>query len=516
MMPDSETSSSKSPFQSAPDYYQVWNQALFDLIPAHCKSVLEIGCASGRLGEAVKQRNGGVFYVGVEVVEAAAEIAKNRLDEVHVANVESFDWSRLDGRRFDCIVFGDVLEHLIDPKKTLQAAARFLGQKGSVVCCLPNVGHWSIITGLIEGRWDYADSGLLDRTHLRFFTLSTFRELLESSGFAVVQEERLRAGAQVPEEIVPFLRKMNVDVPGFVDRVTTFQFLFRAESAPADLPAYPSSWNPGGRTASQSVAVIIPVFNKMELTRDCLASIAKYYPEAVAPEVIVFDNASSDGTQSYLAEAQREYEWLKVVRSAVNLGFAGACNKGAELADADILVFLNNDTIVLPLWLEKMLDRINDPDVGMVGSKLIYPDGTIQHAGIVFSADANPTHVHHLSHHSDAAVNRMKEYPAVTGACIMIKRGLFMEVGCMDRTYPMYYEDVDLCFKVREKGLKIVYQPESMVIHLEGRSSANEQARVSHTETSKVIFFKKWKDFMFKEFPSHAGFYQAGKDYAPR
>lgn len=502
----------------SPDYYQVWNQALFDLVPADRKRILEVGCASGRLGEAIKKRNGTVHYVGIELIPQAAAIAKERLDEVHVENVERFDWSRLAGKEFDCIIFGDVLEHLLDPKKVLSESARLLGRDGCIVCCLPNVSHWSIISGLIEGKWEYSDSGLLDRTHLRFFTIQSFRELLAECGFKVTQEERLRTGAPLTQEIVPFLRKLNVDVDAFVDRVTTFQFLFRAEPAARPIPAplsdaaQPASWKPAAAHARESVAIIIPVFNKVELTRNCLASIQKHYSQDISPEVIVFDNASSDGTQAFLAEAQEKYDWLKVIRSSSNLGFAGACNKGAQLADADILVFLNNDTIVMPRWLEKMLDRINDDKVGMVGSKLIYPDGTIQHAGVVFDATASPSHIHLRADLADPAVNRLKVYPAVTAACIMIKRDLFMEVGQMELEYPLYYEDVDLCFKVRQKGYLLVYQPESVVIHLEGQSSPSDEAVRKHM-ASKAIFLRRWKEFMLREIAADPVFYASGREY---
>ena len=501
--------------ESAPDYYQVWNQKLFDLVPTDCKRVLEVGCASGRLGEAVKKRNGGIHYVGIEVVEAAAKIARERLDEVYLENAEGFDWSRFDGQAFDCIIFGDVLEHLVDPKATFQNAARYLAREGSIVCCIPHVGHWSIISGLLEGKWEYSDSGLLDRTHLRFFTIASFREMLATCGFRSVQEDRYRTGVQLHPDIIPFLQRLNVEVQDFLDRVSTFQLLVRAQRTPISPSAQPVSWKPAGQTRKHKVAIIIPVYNKVDLTRDCLASIAKQYPSDFEPDVIVIDNASSDGTPDFLAQAQGEYEWLTCARSGTNLGFARACNKGAELADADVLVFLNNDTIVLPGWLEKMLDRIDDPGVGMVGSKLIYPDGSIQHAGMVFNAEAVPVHIHHRSGNGDPAVNSMMEYPSVTGACIMIKRSLFMELGGMDTQYPMYYEDVDLCFKVREKGRKVIYQPESMVIHLEGRSSPNLESIVAHNQTSRVLFFRKWKDFMLKDLASNPGLYATGKPYRP-
>src|SRR5690606_32586304 len=276
MKNDANTEAVPATHDPVKDYYQGWNQPLFDMIPATCKRVLEIGCASGRMGEAVKKRNQGVHYVGIELVEASAKIAEGRLDRVYVADVESFDWSVMAGKTFDCIVLGDVLEHLLEPGRIISEAARYLSPSGCVICCLPNVCHWSIISGLMKGRWDYADCGLLDRTHLRFFTPDTFKELLKTCGLAVSHEERLHTREKVPQEVFPLAEKMEMEVPAFVDRITTYQFLYRAEKAPV--------------SGSVPVAVIIPVFNKVELTRACLESIAKHYPEGAAPEVLVFDN----------------------------------------------------------------------------------------------------------------------------------------------------------------------------------------------------------------------------------
>jgi GT2 family glycosyltransferase/SAM-dependent methyltransferase len=495
----------------------LWVRKFAALVPPHCRSVLEVGCGTGELGAAIKQRMRDLFYLGLESDAGLAEIALGRLDQVHAGDIDRFDWSRLAGLSFDCILFDGILARLTDPGRICAAAARLLTPGGSVVCSLPNVSHWSILSGLIAGKWEYSDAGAIAMDQIRFFTLAGCKDLLDACGLYMVQEDHFREEALVPAEFGPYLRKVNVDVGGFLERAKIRRFIFRAERIPKSRPSLSLAVpEPTGLRARESVAVIIPVFNKVELTRDCLISIAKHYPEGISPEVIVFDNASSDGTGAYLERAQSDFEWLKVIRSKVNLGFAGACNKGAQLADADVVVFLNNDTIVLPGWLEKMLERINDDSVGIVGSKLIYPDGRIQHAGIVFNDQAVPTHVHHLAGNGDAAVNRMMEYPAVTGACIMIKRPLFLELGMMDTEYPMYYEDVDLCFKVREKGLKVVYQPESMVIHLEGRSSDNFEAIVKHNEASRVIFRRKWEAFMLRGLAADPGFYVAGKEYPPR
>lgn len=511
-MQDGKSSNVNFEKQSSGDYYQVWNQSLFDLVPVTAKNILEIGCASGRLGEAIKTRNGQINYVGIEIVPSAGELAKLKLDQVFVDNIEYFDWKKLDSKFFDCIIFGDVLEHLIDPKKTLQAAIKNLTTDGDVITCLPNIGHWSIINGLLHGTWDYADSGLLDRTHLRFFTIKTFKDLLNECGLNVVQEAQLRNGDAIPGEIIPVLQKLRIDVNTFLDQVQTFQFLFRSKKNVSNI-SNPEELTSTGTFISQSVSIIIPVFNKVELTKNCLESIDRHYSKTLVPDVLVFDNASSDGTAEFLKMAQSQYEWLRVVRSEKNLGFARACNEGAKLSETEIVVFLNNDTIVLPNWLERMHEVINHKNVGMVGSKLIYPDGSIQHAGMVLNAEAVPTHIHHLAKLDSPEVNQIKEYPAVTGACIMIKRDLFLEVGCMDTEYPMYYEDVDLCFKIRSRGLKVLYQPKSVVIHLEGRSSANLDDILQHNKVSRIIFFNKWKDFILKDLKTDPQFYADGKEY---
>jgi GT2 family glycosyltransferase len=275
----------------------------------------------------------------------------------------------------------------------------------------------------------------------------------------------------------------------------------------AAVPGFP----PAGPRAE--VSVIIPACNEAERTRDCLRSIAEHYPARLAPEVIVVDNASRDGTSAYLAEASGIYPWLRHVRSGTNEGFARACNRGASMSSARMLVFLDNDTLVGPQWLDKMLERGREGKVGIVGSKLVYPDGTIQHAGIVFNAQAYPHHVARFAPKADPSVSKTKEFSAVTGACLMIPRELFEAVGGFDPEYPLDYEDVDLCFKVRRKGLKVVYEPGSVVVHLEDKSPGTDAVRDGLHQASRAIFFRKWKDFMIEDLNRDPILYASGKEY---
>ena len=141
------------------------------------------------------------------------------------------------------------------------------------------------------------------------------------------------------------------------------------------------------------VSIIIPAFNNLALTRQCLEAVRKT-ADPVPAEIIVVDNGSTDGTSAYLLQEQ-EAGHLQAIINSENLGFAKACNQGARAAAGHYIVFLNNDTIAQPHWLEEMVHVAeSDTNIGIVGSKLLFPDGTIQHAGVVVSASKLPYHIY--------------------------------------------------------------------------------------------------------------------------
>ena len=167
-------------------YYQGVNNTLLGMVPSNVKQVLEIGCAEGNLGAAIKAET-GAFVAGIELFPSAAEIAAAKLDEVIVENIEIVDPVDLPLSRkpFDAIIFGDVLEHLINPDQALRKVKPLLSDTGCVLASIPNVGHITIIESLLAGAWTYTDAGLLDKTHYRFFTRSEIVKLFESSGYVV-------------------------------------------------------------------------------------------------------------------------------------------------------------------------------------------------------------------------------------------------------------------------------------------------------------------------------------------
>ena len=164
-----------------PSYFGHARPEVLALIPDTARAVLDIGCGAGRLGEALKARQ-QAEVVGIELNEAAAAAARLRLDQVFVGDIEALDLPLPPGR-FDAIVCGDIIEHLRDPDHLLRQARAWLKPDGALVASIPNVRHHSVVRSVLEGNWTYESAGLLDRTHLRFFT----RREIDSSraGFAV-------------------------------------------------------------------------------------------------------------------------------------------------------------------------------------------------------------------------------------------------------------------------------------------------------------------------------------------
>jgi GT2 family glycosyltransferase len=234
-----------------------------------------------------------------------------------------------------------------------------------------------------------------------------------------------------------------------------------------------------------SCSIVIPVYNAAALTRQCLDALLASPPEDAALEIVVVDDGSSDSTTDLLA---RYSDHVRVVRHEQNAGFALTCNDGAAVASGEWLVFLNNDTIPQPGWLDALLRYASSrPRAGFVGAKLLFPNGRIQHAGVVFARDRSPHHVYAGFPGEHPAVNKSREFQVVTAACALIRRELFDEAGAFDAAFVNGYEDVDLCLRLRRLGYEIHYCHESVVSHLESvtRDYLADPANFR-------LFFERW------------------------
>ena len=249
---------------------------------------------------------------------------------------------------------------------------------------------------------------------------------------------------------------------------------------------------------SPLVSIIIPVYNQFHYTYSCLKSILENTPD-IQYEVIIADDGSTDET----VNISKIVKNVTVVNDGINRGFLRNCNHASKFAKGKYLLFLNNDTNVQPNWLNSLVELIeNDPKIGLVGSKLVYPDGRLQEAGGIIWNDASGWNYGRLDDPELPQYNYVKEVDYISGASIMIRKNLWEEIGGFDERYaPAYFEDSDLAFEVRKHGYKVVYQPKSVVVHFEGISHGTDvnSGIKSYQTSNKQKFLEKWGHVLEKE-----------------
>ncbi len=240
-------------------------------------------------------------------------------------------------------------------------------------------------------------------------------------------------------------------------------------------------------------SIVVPVHNHFDHTLVCLRALADCV-QRTGFEVIVVDDASTDET----AQRMSEIAGVRYHRNPTNLGFIGACNAGAALARGEYLVFLNNDTAVQPGWLDALIGTFDaHPHAGLVGAKLVYPDGRLQEAGGIVFNDGSGWNYGRFDHPAAPAYNYVREADYCSGAAIAVPRALFDQLGGFDAHYaPAYYEDTDLAMKVRAEGLQVLYQPAATVVHFEGISSGTDTGSgiKAYQIANQQKFRTRWHD----------------------
>ena len=238
-------------------------------------------------------------------------------------------------------------------------------------------------------------------------------------------------------------------------------------------------------------SIIIPAFEREGMTANCGKSVLASIGARDDVEILVIDDCSP--LPITLAEVHDSRVHLH--RTPENLRFSGTCNFGASKSSAEFLIFLNNDTIAHAGWLEAMTTTArSSTDVAVVGARLLYRDGTIQHAGVAFSQrDGVPRHVYRGFPGDHSVVTRSRDFQAVTAACMLTRRSVFEDVGGFDPTYVNGYEDIDLCLKIRQRGYRVNYCGSAMLEHFESVSRRGEVDGLDPAEDANLqLFLERW------------------------
>ncbi len=246
-------------------YPDAANPDILDRIPLAARSVLDVGCGSGALAVEYLRRNPAALMVGIERDAAAAAIARGRMHHVLEGDVERdplpFQGNLPQGG-FDCIIYGDVLEHFQDPWAVLRQQVRALAPGGTVLVCMPNVEHWSFVERLLRGTWNYEPQGLFDSTHLRWFSLESTRRALIEAGLQPVDVKgrvfNPRGAEQFTQAIAPALGALGIRPDEYLNRAAPLQHVWRAvRRAQPQLAVVSTKLNPVGGVSE--VRVVQPM-----------------------------------------------------------------------------------------------------------------------------------------------------------------------------------------------------------------------------------------------------------------
>jgi GT2 family glycosyltransferase len=251
--------------------------------------------------------------------------------------------------------------------------------------------------------------------------------------------------------------------------------------------------------AKLDASIVVPAYNNLVHTLCCISAVLSW-PTRATFEIIVADDASTDATAEVMSSIGGV---VRHHRNPANVGFLRNCNAGAERARGDVLVILNNDTVPLPGWLDELVDTLRlDPSVGLVGSKLLNSDGTLQEAGGIVWRDGSASNFGRGGDATSPPFNYCKDVDYASAASIAIRKADWLRLQGFDEIYsPAYCEDSDLAFRMRRLGLRTVYQPLSAVVHHEGVSHGRDLSKgikAYQTRNSRV-FFDRWKETLARE-----------------
>ncbi|MFH1567317.1 MAG: glycosyltransferase [Gemmatimonadota bacterium] len=486
------------------------------LLPAGARRLLHLGCGDGTVGRRLAEARAGLEVVGIDTDAALVAAAARVLTRALGADLVPAQGLPLPaGERFDVVLVTAAAARHRDLRTLLTLGLPHLSPGGCFLVPVANPRSQDRILELLG----LGGAGAHDLTGP--LAGAEAEALLAQLGLEVTVRREVRLPLRDEFEAVAAAAvHLGADASQLRDQAAVAWILLRAETPPAAPPPADPAYErvraamsaavesarragvevgdapPPGRQALDPsaprprVSIVIPVYNQAEFTEKCLYAIAANSggPDEPAPEyeVIVVDNGSTDWTMYLLHAMEGD---IRVISNDANLGFARACNQGAAEARGDFVLFLNNDTVPHPGWLQPLVALADsDPGIGALGAKLLYPDtGRIQHAGLAMVGGV-PEHLYRGLEADDPRVDAVRDLDMVTGACLMVRSDLLTGLGGFDTRYLNGVEDVDLCLRVRDAGYRVVYCPGSVLDHHEGVS----EGRFDHVRDNVRQFLEQW------------------------
>ena len=437
---------SKKPI--SPDYYSWSRPEVRNLIPEKAQRILDLGCGKGILGKALK-RERDCHVEGIEINPQACNEAKTNLDKAYQANLDR-EIPIPPHEDFDCIVAADILEHLINPWQLLNVIQKHLKGDGCIVASIPNIAHPSIIANLLNGRFPYEPAGILDITHLRFFTRSEIFKLFTQANLKIVK-------------IIPFPNKQN-----------PIQYILKAKKIPPD-------------KTHADTTITICTRNCLSYTRQCIASLRKHTPKPV--KIIVVDNGSTDGTVPFL----RNQKDILTIENRKNLGFPAGQNQAIQSSQTKYYVIENNDIIFTSEWLERMKALAEEKkERGIIGCKSNSVAGYQKEKNTMYSNQEDLEK--YVKNNIHVRKGMFLEIPQIFFVLALIKKEIFEKVGFFDERFGLgNFEDNDLCIRAQKAGYINAIAYDVFVHHYGSQTFKSEGIDYNRLfQKNQAIFMQKW------------------------
>lgn len=449
-----------SQYQREYAHQPVCNMTMLDFVPKSARRILDIGCCMGGAGRELKRRQPCEVW-GVEISPELAKIAAQHYERVIVGDIEDDAvWQQLPKGYFDAVICGEVLEHLIAPERVLLRLHEVVTPDATLVLSVPHIGHASVIRKLLQGAWDYDPTGILDSSHLRFFSRKNLWHMLLDSGWLVTHSVAATAPDPIPTEVRKTLIHHRWATRLGLEESQIMGLALAARPMPSDIAK-------GNEPIDGLVSIIVLNWNNLPYLRQCVESVFAHTRPPF--ELIIVDNGSTDGSRRYLNALAHKHRNVKVVLNERNIGAPAGRNCGLAVADGDFLVFLDSDTVVTEGWLERLLRWMEiDPTIGMVGPCSNFASG--QQISVTYR---NLREMHQFAQEwCERNIGTGYEMPALISFCVLMRRSVIDAIGGMDARFGLImHEDIDHSLRARVAGFRCWMALDAFVHHYGNRTS---------------------------------------------